>query len=254
MPIIDPDQGIDLVDLADLANNQAAFANFWTGTAGGLKSRVNLRYTDEANRTLLHPANTEGEESYLTASNRKERNDGTAWLSSVVSGHYNFSRAANQTLAASSIALQNVNNVGVALPAAGRFGWESTVFVSGVVASDIKFAYTWPAGATAIWGISGLDTTGAGLYQRLRDGQRHHRLARTGRCGRCGDVPDHRRDRDGRHGGHAPDAGGAERRRRDRPGAAAGAPARLARGLAIRITGYCSRHEGEVGSHGPYLA
>jgi hypothetical protein len=34
------------------------------------------------------------------------------------------------------------------------------VFVSGVVASDIKFAYTWPAGATAIWGISGLDTTG----------------------------------------------------------------------------------------------
>jgi hypothetical protein len=160
MPIIDQDQGIDLVDLADLANNQAAFANFWTGTAGGLKSRVNLRYTDEANRTLLHPANTEGEESYLTASNRKERNDGTAWLSSVVSGHYNFSRAANQTLAASSIALQNVNNVGVALPTAGRFGWESTVFVSGVVASDIKFAYTWPAGATAIWGISGLDTTG----------------------------------------------------------------------------------------------
>ena len=35
------------------------------------------------------------------------------------------------------------------------------VMVNGAAAADIKFAYTWPGTATAIWGLQGLDTGGA---------------------------------------------------------------------------------------------
>lgn len=159
MPIIDPDQGVPTPAGTDLADNPAAFTNFYTPVL----SRLNLRYTDEANRTALHPANIDGEESYLTASNRKELNTGVLWLSAHAFNFFAFTNTQNQTLAASSIALQNVTNQAVALPATGRFGWEVSVFASGVVASDIKFAYTWPGTATAIWGVHGTDTAGTGF-------------------------------------------------------------------------------------------
>ncbi len=104
MPIIDPDQGVPTPAGTDLADNPAAFTNFYTPVL----SRLNLRYPDEANRTLLHPANINGEESYLTASGRKERNTGVLWRSSAVGDCYAYVRRTTDAATISAnIALQH---------------------------------------------------------------------------------------------------------------------------------------------------
>lgn len=165
MPIIDPDQGVPTPAPADLADNPAAFTNFYTPVL----SRLNLRYTDEANRTALHPANVDGEESYLTATNRKESNTGAAWISSFVSSNYTYVRKAADQTVNNSTALVNVTDLVSPLPIAGMFGFRVVLFHDSATAADIKFAFTWPAGAAARWGVQGLAvgaaaTTGDGQF------------------------------------------------------------------------------------------
>jgi hypothetical protein len=158
MPIIDPDQGVPLPTGTDLADNPAAFSNFYTPVL----SRQNNRYTDEANRTALHPANIDGEESYLTATNRKERNTGAAWISSFVSSNFTYARkAADQTVNNSTV-LVNVTDLVSPLPVAGMFGFRVVLFHDSATAADIKFAFTWPAGASARWGVQGIAVGAAG--------------------------------------------------------------------------------------------
>lgn len=169
MPIIDPDQGTSLVDLADAANNQVAFANQYAS----LLSRMNLRYTDDANRALLHPANIDGEESYLTASNRKEVNNGTNWVSAHSAGLYtNAFRTTDAAAINNSTVLVSDGVLLSPLPTAGRFQFSFVVFYDGSAAGDFKVAFTWPVGATATWGAQGMATTGAasvgdGQFQAL---------------------------------------------------------------------------------------
>jgi hypothetical protein len=156
MPIIDPDQGVPLPDGTDLADNPAAFSNFYTPVL----SRQNNRYVDEANRTALHPANINGEESYLTASGRKEVNTGAVWVSSYVRSLYaNIRKGADQSNATAVLA-NDVTFV-VPLPAAGTFTWEHMLFYDAATAEDIVFAYTWPAGVTGRWGSTALDISAA---------------------------------------------------------------------------------------------
>lgn len=154
MPIIDPDQGVPTPAGTDLADNPAAFTNFYTPVL----SRLNLRYTNEANRTALHPANVDGEESYLTASNRKEVNNGALWLSGYVPNMFAYVRKAATQTVNNSTALVNDTELFVALPTTGVFGFSATLFYSSSTTADFKIAFTNPAGSTARWGAVGLAT------------------------------------------------------------------------------------------------
>lgn len=146
MPIIDPDQGASLPSLADLANNQSAFANFYANVL----SRNNLRYTNEANRTALHPANTEGEESYLVSENRKELNDGAAWISLAArSSLLSALLTSNVLLTLSSTALQNIAGFSCPVVNGGTYYLEGVMIYDSSTTADIKFSINSPAAGTS---------------------------------------------------------------------------------------------------------
>lgn len=162
MPIIDPDQGTPLPDGPDLADNPAAFSNFYTPVL----SRINLRYTDEANRTALHPANVDGEESYLTASDRKERNNGVLWRSAAVSNCYAYvRRTADAAAIPSNAALQNDAVLVASLTTGFTYVWESLVYYDSITTADIAYAWTTPtfAAGNMRWVGTGLSTAAAGV-------------------------------------------------------------------------------------------
>jgi hypothetical protein len=144
VPIIEPDQGLSLVSLADLANNQAAFANY----NAGVLSRLNLRYTTAANRTALHPANVAGENSFLTTDARSETNNGAAWVSDeTYTAFANLRRAAdaapynNTVLTADPI-------LTVPLTAAATFTFSGVLIYDATAVADLKLNVSWPAAAT----------------------------------------------------------------------------------------------------------
>jgi hypothetical protein len=159
MPAVTPDQGLSLPILADVANNQAAFANF----VAGVEPRLARLYTDEADRTARQLVVAENEISGLATENRVEVFNGTANISLRTRAQYLTTRvAADQVLTASSTVLQNVTNMAAALPAtAGTiFRWSSTIFYDATTTADMKFAYTIPAGATMRWGVNALGPGG----------------------------------------------------------------------------------------------
>lgn len=165
MPIIDPDQGTSLVDLADLANNQAGFANQYAS----LLSRMNLRYTDEANRLLLHPANIEGEESYLTTLNRKELNTGAVWLSmDTFTAHFQTYLAADQLLTISSTVMQNVTGFSSPVTSGRTYLGSYTILYDSAVAADLRVQLTGPAMTNFRMVLTGLALTAAGVEGDFR--------------------------------------------------------------------------------------
>ena len=145
-----------LVDAANLPSAQVA-------EVGSFENKLAQRYTNEADRTARNPAPNENEISQLAAEDRVEIFNGSIWYSLYNRIFYGSYRVTSFSTAVSSTTLANVTGASVTLPTAGTFAWKSTVFASGVTASDVKFAYTWPAGASAIWGIHGLDTAGTGF-------------------------------------------------------------------------------------------
>lgn len=153
MTTADPDQGITLQVGPDPANYPSAQNSMFAG----ILSRLNLRYASIAARTANHPISVENEVSWLADVDRGEVYNGADWISLYTRALYSLTRATNQTLTASSTVLQNVTNITVALPTAGRFHWRCTVWASSPATGDIKFAYTLPAGATMRWGLQGLD-------------------------------------------------------------------------------------------------
>lgn len=160
MPIIDPDQAVPTPAPADLADNPAAFTNFYTPVL----SRLNLRYTDEANRTALHPANTDGEESYLTATDRKERNNGVLWRSSAVSNCYAYvRRTADAAVIPSTPGLTNDAVLFAPLLTGFTYVWDCTVYYDSIATADIAYAWTTPTFAVGNmrWTGTGLATTAA---------------------------------------------------------------------------------------------
>lgn len=155
MPIIDPDQGVPLPAGTDLADNPAAFSNFYTP----VMSRLILRYTSRANRTLLHPAPILNETSIIDGETWYERWTGAKWIPVTP---IKASKGADQNVN-NSTALVNATGLVVPLPAANTLYsfqiWAS--YMSSTVA-DIKFTCTIPAGATGFIGGAGLATTGGG--------------------------------------------------------------------------------------------
>jgi len=162
MPIIDPDQGVPLPTGTDLADNPAAFANFYTPVL----SRQNNRYTNEANRTALHPANTSGEESYLTASLRKETNNGVLWRSSAVSNCYAYvRRTTDAAVIPSNAVLQNDAVLFASLTTGFTYIWEALVYYDSITTADIAYAWTTPtfAAGNMRWVGTGLSTAAAAV-------------------------------------------------------------------------------------------
>lgn len=162
MPIIDPDQGVPLPAPADLANNPAAFTNFYTPVL----SRQNNRYTNEANRTALHPANTNGEESFLTATGRKEINNGTLWRSSGVADCYGYvRRTTDAAVIPSTPGLTNDAVLFVSLTTGFTYVWESLAYYDSAAAADIVYAFTTPtfAAGNMRWTGTGLSTAAAAV-------------------------------------------------------------------------------------------
>jgi hypothetical protein len=163
MPVNSANQGIPEQQGADPANLPAAQVS-WDGV---MENRLFQRYTNLADRTARNPAPNENEVSALAAEDRVDIFDSANWVSLHQRSFFATARVAvgaDQTLAPSSIALQSITALVVALPTAGTFGWRATVFADAAAAADIRFAYLVPAGITMLWGgYGGATTIAAGI-------------------------------------------------------------------------------------------
>lgn len=159
MPTDTPDQQITMPVDADGADNPVAFVN---GVAD-IEPRLVRLYTNEADRTARMLTLLENNISGLATENRLDAYDGANHISLYTRSMFSLVRnSASQTLTPSSTALQNVTGLVVAVPAAGNFGFRSTVWYSSATAADIKFAYTIPAGGSILWNGMGVITGGTG--------------------------------------------------------------------------------------------
>jgi len=150
-----PNQGI----ITQVGTDPANLPGAQTSWDSVMENRLAQRYTSIADRTARNPAPNENELSALADVDRQEIFDGANWISQYSRSFFSYTRQSNLTLAASSTALQNVPNIVATLPTAGRFYWECEIYMSGDTASDIKFAYTFPAGATVLWGAINQNAT-----------------------------------------------------------------------------------------------
>lgn len=154
MPIIDPDQGVPLPAGPDLADNPAAFLNFYTP----VKSRLILRYTNAANRAALHAVPILNETSILDTSQWYDRWTGSKWLPATPIQAY---KTASQTVN-NSTALVDDAELFVTPPLINtNYAIEAYVAYNSTTVADIKFDFTFagtttsstfagPAGATTI--------------------------------------------------------------------------------------------------------
>lgn len=161
-----PDQQITRPVGTDLANNPSAF----TDMIADVETRLVLKYTTEADRTARHTAPLENDLTGLSTDNRFDVYDGANYISlrtrSAFTTVYRTTDAA--AINASTILVSDAVLLS-ALPTAGTFMWEAVFFYDSSQAADFKVAYTWPAGATATWGMTGLAaaataTTGDGQF------------------------------------------------------------------------------------------
>lgn len=165
MPTTTSDQGIPLPVDADTADNPAIFLS----SVAAVQSRLVLRYTDEANRTSLHPASVEGELSHLSSLDRYECYDGTNWISLYRRTLFAYVRKTSDETVNNSTTLQNDDQLLIALPTAGTFGFRCILYYDSSTTGDFKAAFTMPAGATMLWGGIGpatgaSNTTGDGQF------------------------------------------------------------------------------------------
>lgn len=162
MPTNTTDQQLSLPILADAANNPTAFTNF----VAGVEQRLVRLYTNEADRTARMLSLSENELSGLAAEDRIEVYTGTTQISlkSRAVHTYKF-RTTDSAAVNNSTVLVNDSVLFATLPTTGRFHFEHTIYYDASVLGDFKIAFTWPAGATARWGIhaaSGAVASGVG--------------------------------------------------------------------------------------------
>lgn len=155
MPVNTPDQQITMPVLPDAADNAVAFVN----AVADIETRLVRRYTNEADRTARMLSLSENDISTLATENRADIYDGTNHISLFPRTLYaNVFRTSDSAAVNNSTVLVNDPVMLVALPTAGRFQFDLTLFYDSSAAADIKFAFTWPAGAFARWGVNGPST------------------------------------------------------------------------------------------------
>lgn len=165
MPTTTTDQGITRPIDADSADNPVAFIN----ELSGLEPRLVRTYTNEADRTAKMVSLAENNLSGLAAENRVEVYDGTNHISLFTRSLWaDQFRTTDAAAVNNSVVLVSDSVLVTALPTAGRFQFDLTLFYDTAAAADIKIAFTWPAGATARWSGHGPATT---VAASVGDGQ-----------------------------------------------------------------------------------
>lgn len=161
------DQGITRPVDADSADNPVAFIN----ELSGVEPRLVRTYTNEADRTAKMISLSENNISGLASEDRVEVYNGSAHISLFSRGIFaNKYRTADAAAINNSTALVNDAVLFAALPTAGRFQFDLTLFYDSSSTADFKLAFTIPAGATMQWGGIGPSvsvSTGVGTAQFL---------------------------------------------------------------------------------------
>jgi hypothetical protein len=166
MPTNTPDQQLTLPIDADSADNPVAFTN----DVAGVEPRLVRRYTNEADRTARMLVLAENSVSTLATEDRVEVYTGTTQISLFSRSLYtNVFATADSTPVNNSTTLVNDAVLLAALPTAGRFNFSMCLFYDSSTTADFKLAFTFPAGATARWGVHGGSTAvasgvGTGVY------------------------------------------------------------------------------------------
>lgn len=157
MPVNTADQQITMPIGADAADNPVAFVN----AVADVEQRLVRIYTNEADRTARMLSVAENELSGLATENRVDVYDGTNHVSLFSRSSFVYARKTlDQNLTISSTVMQDVTTLLAPMPTAGTFGFDAFVIYSSAVAADIKFSFTFPAGATVAWNGLGVATTG----------------------------------------------------------------------------------------------
>ena len=146
-----------------MANNPAAFNNF----VAGVEPRLNRLYTDTADRVARQLVVAENEVSMLGTENRAEIYDGTNNISLHTRGLYaSLRKGSVQILTPSSTVLQNVTDLSVAVAINAIYIVRGVLYFDASTVADVKFAFTWPAGAGMRWGLVGpaLVTAGDAVF------------------------------------------------------------------------------------------
>lgn len=156
MPTNTPDQQIPEPVDADSADNPVAFNQ----SMAVVEPRLVRQYTTEADRTTRMTALNNGSLSALTAPTtgpvRSEVYNGTNHISLHARSLYTFLRKTADETVNNTATLQNDDVFFVAVPTAGVFVFDLTLFYTSNNTADIKFAFTHPAGAVVRWGTAGL--------------------------------------------------------------------------------------------------
>jgi len=140
----------------------ARIATAFTDFLADVETRLMCRYASIADRTARHPVSLENELSGLADLDRIEVYDGTNHISLQARSLYTLARrTADAAAVNNSTVLVNDAVMASALVINASYYWDNVIFYDSATAADFKVAFTWPAGATARWGIMGIGTPGA---------------------------------------------------------------------------------------------
>lgn len=142
-------------------DSPARIATAFTDFLADVEGRLVARYASVADRTARHPVGVENEVSALADLNRVEVHDGTNHISLLTRSYSTFAhRTADAAAINNSTALVSDAVLLAPLVTNASYYWDSFLFYDSSTTADFKVAYTWPAGATARWGIMGITTAG----------------------------------------------------------------------------------------------
>lgn len=156
MPTDTTDQQITTPTGTDAADNPVAFVN----QVADLEPRLVRRYTTEADRTARMLSLTENAISTLATEDRVDIYNGTNHISLHSRALFaNKFRTVDAAAINNSVALVSDAVLFAALPTAGRFQFDLTLFYDSSTTADFKVAFTIPAAAVIRWGGVGPSTT-----------------------------------------------------------------------------------------------
>ena len=155
MPTDTTDQQITTPTGTDAADNPVAFVN----QVADVEPRLVRRYTTEADRTARMLSLTENAISTLDTEDRAEVYNGTNHISLFSRALFaNKFRTTDAAAINNSVALVSDAVLFAALPTAGRFQFDLTLFYDSSTTADFKVALTIPALAVIRWGGVGPST------------------------------------------------------------------------------------------------
>jgi hypothetical protein len=152
MPTPSSNQGILIPDGPDPADNPQAFND----QLGGYEGRLNMRFTNLADRTARVLVPVENQVSFLGAEDRADAYDGAAWVSLAARAMYaRRMRTTNAAVIISSTVLVSDLVLQATLDVIGTFTIRGRLYYDASATADVKMALTWPTASAAKWGAIG---------------------------------------------------------------------------------------------------